>query len=699
MALSSSIPAVEAKPAVINQSTSEFNSSNPVKTTFKEDDLPIFPEKRKNQIKEWFKPALAPFERGEYENALQEAKKLIETAPNAPEREVALFFKGDVYLKLAGDGDTDFLQMAIDSFQEANIAFPESANSARGLWKIGEISSRLGLQYESIASYKRIISKFPDSPYASKALLGIAHTYQVWERWKDALATYSKISPASLSPEDRPVAILGLAETLYYSNDFPHAYMIYSTGLKSYESYLTRQPITLIHFGDSAYQTGRRKEAKEIFLKFYNIFPRDPLTLMVLSRLVNIFYLEEDGKEATNLTEMIQNLYPGPLGTKITDLITEIEELKTQECLKKSRKHGLESFIIQKCSEGDPKQIKPPHDATRVIGEMITSLLQEPPPSMMVQQFVFQEGEQFLRFGKPLVTFEINKRLYPFLDASPLQREVFIALNKSAVEAIDKEFQAGNDLGIVEIYFGSTDIYTGKLLFGPTGFKIASGLIKNGFYSQALPILETAMNSTTLSQMDEALYLYANTLIETGEYGIARKKMEYFLKKYPNSARRPDVIEGLGNLSVKSKKYDQAIDKYKLWLSLYSSSSRATDIRLKLASAYDKNQQFHEAIPIYLQLLQKESPLAPALYLKLGDNYFKSKEYKEAISAYETGLRKKMDPRLTDWTRYQIAKCYAAMGQTTKEKELLSDLSKTSSDPIIKILATDKSSSHIEAKK
>ncbi|MBI1822735.1 MAG: tetratricopeptide repeat protein, partial [Nitrospirae bacterium] len=591
----------------------------------KEDDLPLIPEKGKEQLKRWLKPALDPYEKGEYESALQETKKLLETASKETEREVALFLKGDIYLKLAGDGDTDFLQMAIDSFREANIAFPESVNSARGLWKIGAISSRLGLQYESIASYKRILLKFPDSPYASKALLGIAHTYQVWERWKEALDAYSKISPSSLAPEDRPLAVLGLAETLYYSNDFAHAYMIYSTGLKSYETYLSQQPLTLYHFGDSAYQTGRRKEAKEIFLKFYNIFPRDPLTLMVLSRLVNIFYLEEDGKASTNMVDIIQSLYPGPLGTKITDLINEIEEIKTQECLKKSRKHGLESFIIQKCTEGDPKQVKVPRDGAKVIGDMIDSLLQEPPPSITVQQFVFQEGEQFLRLGKPLMTFEINKKLYPYLEGSPLQRDVLIALNKSAVEAVDKEYQAGNDLGVVEIYFGSADIFSGKLIFGPTGFKIASSLIRNGFYSQALPILETSMNSTTLPQMDEALYLYANTLTETGEYVTARKKLEFFLKKYPESRRKPDVIEALGNILLKAKKYDLAIEKFKLWLSLYAAAPNARNMSLKLASTYDKNQQFRESIPIYQQLLQKEPHLKPVLYQKLGDNYFQLK--------------------------------------------------------------------------
>jgi tetratricopeptide (TPR) repeat protein len=693
------IPAFSAESMPASQTTDDANGSLRPKITIKEEDLPIFPEKNRENIKKWLTPALDPYKLGDFETALQETKRLLESAPDGPRREVALFLKGDIYLKLAGDGDADFLQAAATSFQEANIAYPDSENSARGLWKIGEISSRLGLHYESIASYKRILSKFPNSSYAPKAHLGIAHTYQVWERWKDALSAYSKLNPSTLSPEDRPLAVLGLAETLYYSQDFPHAYMIYTTGLNTFEPYFSQQSLTLYHFGDSAFQTGHRKEAKEIFLRFYNIFPRDPLTLMVLSRLVNIFYLEEDGKEVSDMNEIIQSLYPGPLGTKITNIMNEIEEIKTEECLKKSRKHGLESFIIQKCSEGDPKQIKAPHDEMKEVGDMVESILQEPPQSPTVQQFVFQEGEQFLRLNMPLLTFEVNKRLYPFIEPSPFQRDVLIALNKSAVEAVNKEYQAGRDLRVVELYFSAPEFFSGKIIFGPTGFKIASSLIRQGFYSQALPILETSMNSTSLSQMEEALYLYAKTLAETGETGNAGKKLEYFLKKYPNSLYRSDLIESMGNLLYKTRKYNLAIEKYKLWLSLFASSPNSRRISIKLASSYDRNLQYREAVPVYLQLLQKEPHSDPSLYLKLGDNYFQIKAYKEAIVAYENGLREKGDKKSADWIRFRIAKCYEATGQKKKGRELFTDLAKNAEDPIIKAVATEKTSSKYEVKK
>jgi hypothetical protein len=86
-----------------------------------------------------------------------------------------------------------------------------------------------------------------------------------------------------------------------------------------------------------------------------------------------------------------------------------------------------------------------------------------------------------------------------------------IALNKSAVEAVNNEYQAGRDLRVVELYFSAPSIFAGKVIFGPAGFKIASSLIREGFYTQALPIMETAMNSTSLSQTEEAFYLYAKT--------------------------------------------------------------------------------------------------------------------------------------------------------------------------------------------
>ncbi|MFI5304173.1 MAG: tetratricopeptide repeat protein [Nitrospiria bacterium] len=682
----------------VNQGEESAKTLVQPKILIRDQDLPIFSEKDKNQIKTWLKPALDAYEAGEFETALQEDQKLLDSEPKGSVKEAALFFKGDIYLKLAGEEDTDFLQAALTSFQEANTAYPDSPNCPRGLWKIGDISSRLGLQYESIASYKRILSKFPNSPYAPKAQLGIAHTYQVWKRWKDALSAYSKLIPSDLSPEDRPLAVLGLAETLYFSEDYSHAYVIYSTGLKTFESYFSQQPITLYHYGDSAFQIGKRKEAKDIFLKFYNVFPRDILTLVVLSRLDNIFYLEEDGQQVSNMREIIQNLYPGPLGTKITDVIDEFEEIKTQECMKKSRKNGIETFIIQKCSEGDPKKAKALRDEIKVIGDMIDSLLHEPPESFTVQQFVYQEGEQFLRLNLPLLTFEINSRLYPFIEPSPFQRDVLTALNRAAVEAVDKEFQEKEDLNVVELYFSSPDTFTGKVIFGPTGFKIATSLYRNGFYVQALPILESALNSSSLKNLDEAIYLYTKILTETGDNANALKKMDYFLKKYPNSPLRSEVIENSGNLLYKTKKYDLAIEKYKLWISLFPLSPERKRVSLKLASAYDLSSKYLDSVPIYLDLIKKEPHSDPSIYLKLGNDYFLLKEYKKALSAYENELREKGDRKLTDWIKFRIAKCYEATHQKKKENEMFSELAKNSEDPIIKTLALEKTSINFEVK-
>jgi tetratricopeptide (TPR) repeat protein len=420
---------------------------------------------------------------------------------------------------------------------------------------------------------------------------------------------------------------------------------------------------------------------------------------MALSRLVNIFYLEEDGKEASNMNDIIENLYPGPVGTKITTLIHSIEEVKTQNCLKKSRKQGMGSFIIQKCSEGDLKQIKAPHDEVKEIGEMVESLLQEPPQSVAIQQFVYLEGEEFFRLNEPLISFEIERKLFPFVEPSPFQKDVLILKNKATIEAINKEYQAKRDLKIVEIYFNTPDAFTGRIIFGPAGFKIASSLIRHGFYSEALPILETAMNSLSLSQMDEALYLYATTLVETGEIEKARKRMEFFLKKYPNSPFRPEIIENLGNISYKTKKYDLAIEKYKLWLSLYPSSPNNRRVSLKLASAYDRSSQYREAIPVYLQLLQKEPHSNSPLYLKLGDDYFKLKEFKEAIAAYENGIRKTGDKESADWFLFRLAKCYEATGQKEKERKLFEELANKAENPIIKTLAIEKTWSKYEVKK
>jgi len=149
---------------------------------------------------------------------------------------------------------------------------------------------------------------------------------------------------------------------------------------------------------------------------------------------------------------------------------------------------------------------------------------------------------------------------------------------------------------------------------------------------------------TPLAIADEAAdYASLKQSFEDGFYSLTLSAGEGFLKRYPESSFKEDVmlIKGLALFNL--KKYPQAAE-------VLESLKSSEDLRIKdqayfyLAKLYRLSSEINKATELYDYLIQnsKDKTLLPLVHYELGRLYFDDKEYDRAVWAWQNILEEKL---------------------------------------------------------
>ena len=661
--------------------------------------LPIFPAQEVAGEENPVRPILDAYDAQDYASALFQTEELLaRLSPHDPLAEATAFLLGDLHLESAETvGGSDPLYAAISAFQNAIVKYPESENAVRGLVRMGEAYRALKFYPESIASFKRVLAKHSKSPFAVSARLGIGETYNAWGKWKEAAETYGKFSASKLSLENRRALHRGQADVAYQSGDYDLAYRRYQGVNLKASDYGAEDRRTLFQYGDAAYRTGRLKQAREVFLAYYDVFQKDPLAPVALARVGETWRVEKKDPGAVRAYESIRNMLlimeADTPGRKAGKLVSEIGSLaRKKECapvLPQIRPSDClprrADAALGEGADGLPR-------SAREVIHLSHALMQETPLAPVFQEILFASAKALRGQGLLDVPLEIENHLLPAVGVPPtrFQEQVRAAFQRTVKEAVAERSEAGDHEKVTEIYYRYPTAFSPAMRAGVTGMQVARSLAGVGLLSDAAGLYEAIAIRTTHPLAEEALARLGKIRFQQGEYVGAHQNTAQFLSRYPTGGQSVDVMQGFGDLLAKENETDLAIEKYNDWLLRHPNHASGGAVLSSLADAYVQKGALKEAAATYARLMEKEDEPTPDLYVSAADVRFKLGEYKDAAALYERVIE--MDPQFkhVGWARLQLGNSYRALGQMERGQALFVRLAEEASDPIIRQMAMEK---------
>ena len=659
-----------------------------------DDSFPVFPPDAVGAAGP-IQPILDAAQGGNYLGAIDQTETLIGTlSPLDPLVESAVFLLGDLYFKSGeSGGGPDALSSALSAYQNGIIRFPDSDNGIRALIRMGDAYRTMKFYPESIASFRRVISKHPKSRFVLKARLGMADTYRVWGKIQEAKDIYKKLGAIRQSPQDHIAIHRGEADIAYQDGDLGLAYKRYkSMGLRPKE-YGAEDRKTLFQFGDAAYRTGQYKQARSVLLAYYDVFQQDPLAPIALAMAGETWRLDKKDKGADGAYEAIRNttLLMGTetLGQKAGAIISEIGALgRKRECAPRLPQIRPSDCVPAKkeAADGDlPRGI-------REIVNLSRGLMQETALAPMYQWILFNAAKALRGQGLLDVPLEIENHLRPALgmQETSFQKMVRATFQQTMQTAVAELSDRKEDHKIAELYFRYPAALSAGMRTGATGMRIAESMNRIGLLSDAAEIYRPIASQTRHASAVDALARLGNIHRTQGETVKAHEAMSQFLLRYPTADPGGKVMQDFGALLADEGEVDLAIEKYNDWLLRYPQHPDGAAVLSALAATYVKKGALEEAAATYLRLLGRAEAKTAAQYLAAADVHYQLERYREALAHYESAL--KADPEFlhAPWARLQSANSYRALGQVTKGHEIYAELAEKSTDPVIKSLAAEK---------
>lgn len=254
------------------------------------------------------------------------ARSVAETLLQKPElskdlREGALYMRAESLFNMnKSDLAGKFVETG-DALQEALNYNTTSMRVPRALIKLGYLNLRQGNIPEARAYFNLLARKYPLDEEVPLIDVYWGEHYMEQAKRGDADANFEKAAQSfrtvlSKYPESRFArdAALGLSRAQLELRQYEEAAKIIDYIDKRWPRYYIENPVMRRVAADVAYKLGEFEKAREDYLWFYNLVPKDQSNDLVLSRLgdVNLKLGKRDA--AREFYDMAIRLYPGQEG-------------------------------------------------------------------------------------------------------------------------------------------------------------------------------------------------------------------------------------------------------------------------------------------------------------------------------------------------------------------------------------------------
>ncbi len=637
---------------------------------------------------------------GNYEVSKNTLLNFVDRFPNSPLQSNALMQIALIYV------EQEKWEQAQEYFEQTlkRIEFDRSRRNdleyfselqSQALYWQGIAIYQQGRYYESIPSFKQIITENPKSDLVTDAYFAIALVYERNQDYDSAIVNYNHIineypySSAVLSSAIRsannhillrkPSRALFDLETA--SNIYNHIQMQDSIG-KLYAP----QKYTKYSIDEISYMKGEA----------YNIIGNYPQAISEMNAFIETY---TDTKLRTYFLYGIgwSNLKNNNYTEAINYFEKVIAEAGDDEKQLKDFAEFYHAVAIAKSGKIDEAQKEFLNLASRSDYPFAGVALLEIAQINYNAENYNEARKNLVRAEKEVTSGRILARVHLLLGATYMQLKKY--------DAAIFEFEKANI--IIQnsniVFFPEKDIFRSEIMF-----RKSVCFIQLNRYKEAINNLNNYIGTNpSENKLSEAMFWLAESYYRSDLLKNAQNTYENLLKDYPNY-RREEVLYGLGWSYFRVKNFKKSTEYFNILTKEFPKSNFATEVLARqgdayfleknftkaaeyykrasqlspkteegqyaayqLCNSYYRNNQFPQAINSLLEFVGKypNSPFAPNSVYLMGWIKFTQKEYQDAINNYSYLIEAYSKSNLVPRSYYSIGDCYFNQGNYEKALE------------------------------
>ncbi len=505
----------------------------------------------------------------------------------------------------------DFAQLmkAEKYFQDALVSYPASPYVPYGYSAIGMIQKELS-NVSAAEGYFNIVKQgYLAYSGLPEVMYHLADIYAQKEYLDKALRYYKQVFEDTVENNYIADAGIGYGKALYQKKQYLGTlsvlnYVVESEPKKVYESHEL-----LLHIGNSNYEIGQSRAARQALTRVMNLFPKIENPDVILSKVGDTYGMENNEEKAIKIYELVREKYPDTQGF-IASSIGIARYLKTDE-----EKIEIYKMVKNKFPENVYARI-----------------------AMMRLAEIYQANGQYN---------DCINQIMELLQTQPrgLRYEA-VKLMQKAYEALFKKQLKSDEYTKVLNRYELDHTRIDRMGSRQLSFTVGLSYLEAKLYEQAFNHLLTAYKQYRRKERSaKLLFGLGMAMDESGRDDDALKLFNSFSKRFPKDKNRVEALLRSGAIYLAKKKYKSASGKFN---QAYRISRKHLDkgrILMLHAAVYEQKGDMDKAADLSEKAVKelalasgKNYDILTEAYKELGTKYTKLKLYVKAADAYVKAL-------------------------------------------------------------
>ncbi len=614
-----------------------------------------------------FIEAVREFKKGNYMMVLNQFELLITNHPNSEVASIASIYAGSIYHWLAvreGKKDEKMLYSALKSFQYGVRTCPakEKGKIPSMLLKMGNIYLDLNMIAEAKGNFNRMIQDFPSTEFAARGQYMLAVMHMQEGNYSEALSELNLLMFKYQKEMERERVFL-TGEILFSMNEFGDAKKYFDEGLKKWPAHIKGNPGILHDYSECQFQNGEIMKAREGFLTFYNLYPKDKQAGFALKRAGETFAIARNNRVAEKIYLDVIKYFP-----KSDD---GFESMLALGDMKFQPKAGVHSAEKSKARSEDTFS----QDALKYYKVVET----ESDNEALAALARFKTARVLEEQGKYQEAFSVYLELIGHPDKS-LKNDVSEALS-NAIDKIGRQMRErldrGDKLTVLKVYQA---YYKNNLQHvKDEALLMEVAVMHEGLhlYRDAHMIYEVLVDRDG-SRREQALFNAGKLYAYMGDDRKSVDLLGRFISEYPKGGKTTEAMALTGYGLYNLKEYEKASNH--LYAVMRDAPHRFPDVYIRLAKILQNRAQYEDSVSVLRDMLagvrkQTDRDTVSQGYILLGNAYYGLQKYQEALDAYSSGIHGVDLKEGADTVEFMIGDCLFRLGRAGEAKKVFSRLS------------------------
>ncbi len=607
------------------------------------------PEVKISQAKKIYDLGLYKMAEGKYSEAISIFNQILsQFSKDNPYYIKAQFRIADCYYKTMDLKDPHSVMNVAKIYFELVSKYPKNPESSWGMFQIGNCYMKLGFYEEALAAFKYVIKYAPKTLYVKTAKFNVGTILLKFRKYNEAIKYFQDIIknyPKSLILEK---AYYKLGDCYAALKKYKKAIKYYQYAEKNWPQLLNNMPETLYNIGDTYFHLKKYGKAREYFLKIRSLFPKTNYVNIALLK-VGETYLKEN--------KIDNALY-------VFNRVIQISKDKNNQIIARIRmaEIGFKYNISPEIKKEYGYLVNPEKGFLYIIKNYPENKLTQVAYSKLVKYYL-KNGI----YSKAVYYLEEFFRKFPFSEIADLMKS---NLKQALKGYINLLFQNKNYYKIA-VYYEKYKEDLFNTIYNQNLFLQIALSLKNLFLIQESTTLFKKIYKKTKKNKDFIEYNIIDNDFILEDKNILNK-INIFLKKYPNSLYKNDLLFLKGKIIAKSGNFYESL---KIYLKLLNSNYKPFLVTYEIAKLYESIGDLKNAYKQYSMLISfpysdnNVNFIISDIYFKKGYLDFKLKNYDSAIKELGQFIKRFPNDNRVAEAYFYIGQCYFLKGDYKKAKE------------------------------